>query len=284
MKVFKMVILSATLLLLTSCGDYGEKRIVKLVTADKETISFYYYDFTQEKPSFAVEQKENTGIENTITDILSENDYNLKLCSFVICDMSVIESNINELTSALLNSRFSPDICIVEGNTQDYEKYTDKPKSDYPLYSYNMTDGFINGVVENIDKNEKHIVQQNKVIRTLDRRQSFTVDAIGNIIDKGVYLFENQDKILTANLENINTFYSTENGKVNITLSAILKNYKGMPANKTSKEQFINLLEYNLDKDIREIYDDKILIKCLNLDWYTQLYKTDKIKVNIVIK
>ncbi|MBE6887382.1 MAG: hypothetical protein E7484_03060 [Ruminococcaceae bacterium] len=284
MKFFKLIILSAVLLL-TACSDYGEKRIVKLVTVNKENISFYYYDFKAEKPSFVIEQKQNTGIENTMTDILSENDYNLKLCSFVVCDKAVVEDNIGELVSALFNSRFSPDVSVVAGNTEeDCEKYTYMQNGKYPLHSYNMSKEALNGVVENAETHEKYVIYNSKTVRTLDDRKSFAVDAAGNAVTKGVYTFDNQGKTLTANLENINTFYSTENGMVNVTLSAILKNYKGMPANKESKQQFINLLEYNLDKDIRDIYEDSILTECLNLDWFRKAYNTDKIKVNIIIK
>ena len=49
MKAVKLIFLCVCLTVLSGCGDYGEKRIVKLITISDEEIVAYCYDFEQDK-------------------------------------------------------------------------------------------------------------------------------------------------------------------------------------------------------------------------------------------
>lgn len=281
-KIFAVLML---IMLLAGCGEYTDKRIVKLVTVDNKKVSIYYYDFSQENPSYLIEQADNNGIQDTFTQLLSEADYDLKLCRFVICEKSVITDNIAEMFYAVVNSGFSPDTAIMEGDTgEKTEDYIEDLKSDYPLYSYYVDNNKITGIVENTENKERHLIVDNKLYKTLSERQSFVFDVMCKTVNKGSYTFEKDDKLLTAVLENTDVYYTDNNGVMQINIVSVLKSYKGITANKNNKTAMTELLKTNMEKDIMYLYNDTVLAEKFKLNWYKNISGAESIKVNITIK
>ena len=56
------------IMLFTGCSEYGEKRLVKLVTVDKENISVFYYDYSAE----AVVDMLSNYLNPKVTEFLKE--------------------------------------------------------------------------------------------------------------------------------------------------------------------------------------------------------------------
>ncbi|MBQ7816771.1 MAG: hypothetical protein IJ339_05410 [Oscillospiraceae bacterium] len=284
MKKIKVFILFITVFLLTGCKEYGEKRIVTLMTADSENVAVYYYDFSSDEPSYLKEERENNGIENALIDILSKADYNLKLCKYAVVSKDIVESRINEVFFAVTDARFATDIAVIEGDTEKpAEFYTKIEKSNYPLYTYKVRDNNITGIVEKADENEKHIIYNNSLYKTIDPKQSFVIDMLTESIDRGIYVFENNTQQLAAYMENISSFYSEKDDNLHINISAVLKSYKGMPAGDKERQQFVELLKKSIKKETENILEDDIIVQSCDLLWYSKVEKFENVTVNIKI-
>jgi len=280
----KILILFMVCVFFSGCEEYGEKRIVKLITVDGDNISLYYYDYSQDKPTYLKEEKKNNGIKNTLVELLSENEYDLKLCKYAVCDTEVVMEETDIVYKTLIDAKFSPDICILEGDTKtDGEKYIEQKNKNYPVYSYKVSDAGITGVVEKADENIKNIIINSRNYKTLGREESFVFDLLGNNVKNGTYVFEHKENIMSAVLERISTFCYEDNNILNITLSAELKSYKGMAAGKDNKEDFIGILQNNLHNKAEEILQDKYIKDSFSLLWYKKAENFDAIKINIEI-
>lgn len=284
MKKIKTAIVLLLLLFLCGCKEYGEKRIVKLVIIDNENVSLYCYDYSSDKIDYVIEKSPNTGIENTLSQMLSENEYNLKLCKYVVCSDEIIKNFLPEVVDSIINLKFSTDVSIINGNTTENSiNYIELNDSRYPVYSYDIAENGINGIVENIDEKTKYIISEDEYIKTLPSNQSVAADIITNMINEGIYVFEFSGKTFSAYLENISTFYTADSDTLNLNITAVLKSYKGLPSNKTDKEYMIKLIKDNLNKDIYNLYADEKVVKTLKLDWVDKIYSTDSIQINISV-
>lgn len=282
-KKVKLILLLMLCLAFTGCRQYGEKRIVKLVTVDRDYISLYYYDYSQEKPSYLKAEKANSGIENTLVELLNESRYDLKLCKYAICDGETVRYGMQSLYTALMDARFSPDIIVAEGDTtQDAEKYIDSDQKKYPLYSCKAAEG-ITAVVENYDLGIKNMVVNSQLYTTLGTEQSVVFDMLTANIKSGSYSFKSNDSSFSAVLEGISVFYSVENGKLNINICASLKSYKGMAADKQSKAEFVDLLQKSIEKNALQLINDKTLAESFDLLWYGKVKPFDSVAINVKI-
>ena len=159
MKKYSVLIICLICLALSGCREYGEKRIVKLITIDANNISLHYYDHSAAKPAYLVEKGENKGIENTLTELLSQNEYDLKLCKYAVCDSNTVLYKAGELYDALIKTKFSPDIIIIQGDTTtESEKVVNISGKNYPIYNYYAENGRITGIIENLEDTQKNII------------------------------------------------------------------------------------------------------------------------------
>lgn len=285
MKKLNLAVIFLLLLMLAGCKEYGEKRIVKLITVNKDDITLYYYDYSLDKPGYSLQTKENTGIQNTLVQLLSENIYDLKLCRYAVCEKDIIEDNIDELVSGLINSKFSTDTVVIQGDTTAApEKYIQIKNSGYPIYSYYLENGKVNGVAENPDEQNKNIIIQGRLYRVLSPQSSFAMDIIKNNIKKGTYTFKHVADDFSAQLENISVFYSVKNDVAYITVNALLKSYKGMPSNTTDKHTFVSYTQKSLEEDIRTLFDDVYMAEKLKLDWFEKLGDFSSIDIAVEIR
>jgi len=285
MKLSKILVILVLVLSVTGCKEYGEKRIVKLLTISDDKISIYYYDYSADKPSYNVAEKENTGIENTLVQLLSDHEYDLKMCRYVVCDSNIIENNIEELFNGLVNSKFSMDTVIIQGDTDaEPEKYTELKKYSYPIYSYYVENGKINGIAENATDNTKNVIADSKLHTILTQQQSFAFDIIKNNIDNGTYVFEHNGVQLSANLENITVFCTVKNDTAHITVDAMLKSFKGMPSNKTSKQQFMEIAQNSIKNNIIYLLDDRCMTENLKLNWFDNLGSCNAVDIQVNLK
>ena len=224
MKKYKLMIVLISLLIFTGCNEYGEKRIVKLVTINEENITLYYYDYSKEKPSYLTESMVNIGIENTLTELLSTAEYDTKLCEYAVCSEDIIENNMTELFKGLMNSKFSPGIVIVEGDvTGNDENYIELEKKNYPLYTAYVTNEDITLIVENAESNNKKIIIDGVVYKTLYEQESFLLDLLQGKIKRGTYNFETAGKKYAVRLENIKLRHSFNGNTLNLKIDAVLK-------------------------------------------------------------
>lgn len=284
MKRLNIVLLLSVLTLFTGCREYGEKRIVKLVTIDKENVSLYYYDYSSDKPAYLTETAKNNGVEDTLTQLLSENDYDLKLCQFAVCEASIVNENMENLFFALTNSKFSPHISVIIGDTtEESAKYIDYDDSSYTLFTYMVNENNITGIVENPDENTKNVIIDNKLYRQLSSQQSFVLDILGKKLKEGIYAFKYNDKNFSAQLENITVFYSVKDKIMTVNISAILKSYKGMASNEKAKKEFLAILSNQFKKDAADLFSDVKLAQKFNLLWYKNIADFDKVDVKILI-
>lgn len=280
MKKLSIVIVFLAAICMTGCKEYGEKRIVTLLLADKEKIAVYYYDFSAEKPTYLKEEKVNNGIKNTLIELLAENDYDLKLCKYAVVSEDVIKNDINELFFALTDARFAPDIVILQGDTEaDAEKYMELEKDNYPIYDYNFDNGLIDAAVEMADSDEKNIIIDNNLYKKINDRQSFVLDMLCNKVKGGEYIFQQGNKNLSANLDRINTYYSVKNGVLKISITAVVKSYKGLPSDKKYKQQLSDLLKTDIKSNAESLLKDSLIAENLNLLWFRQVKEFSKIKV-----
>ncbi len=285
MKKIRLLLVLMLCIIFSGCREYGEKRIVKLITVDKDNISLYYYDYSQEKPTYLIEEKKNSGIENTIVDLLSENEYDLKLCKYAVCDADIISEEADLVYKALIETKFSPDICILEGDTKsDGEKYIEQKDKYYPIYSYKVSNDKITGVVEKADENIKNVIIDSRFYKTLESEESFVFDVLNNNVKKGIYTFEYKDDKMSAVMENISTYYCADNNILDISIYANLKSYKGMASGKEKKRIFADILQENLKRNAENILKDKQIAEGFDLLWYRKVENFDEIKINVKIK
>ena len=285
MKKYKIAIVLIMLLMFTGCNEYGEKRIVKLLTINEENITLYYYDYSKDKPVYLTETMVNTGIENTLTDLLSIAEYDLKLCEYAVCSEDVIENNMTELFEGLINSKFSPCIVVVEGKiTGDDEKYIDIEKKNYPLYTAHMTEAGVTSIVENADNYEKKIITDGVLYKTLYQQESFVLDVLGGKIKQGTYIFESAGKKYAVKLENIKLNYSFDGNNLNLKIDAVLKSYKGLSSNKEDKKLISEMAERSIKKNADNIFNDALLTDKFKLLWYKAINDVNQINVSVNIK
>lgn len=285
MRFFKIISLMLFAVILNGCTEYGEKRIVKLITIDKDNIAVYYYDYSQEKTAYLKEERENNGIENTIVQLLSENQYDLKLCKYAVCDKETVTDGISSVYKGLMHSKFSPDIVIIAGDTSaDYEKYIEMEDKNYPVYTCFSKDNLITGVVETADSTDKNIIIDSVLYKTLEREQSFVFDILNNNVNKGIYSFLKDGNNLSANLEQLSAYYYVKDGVLNICISAELKSYKGMPSDEKNKQLFIKLLEDSIKLNAKELIEDKKLAENLNLLWYRNIEDFNTVNIEADIR
>ena len=285
MKKIKAVIIAVICLIFTGCGECGEKRIVNFITVDREKISVYYSDFSDKKPAYIKVEKENKGIKNTLTDILSEDDYDLKLCRFAVVNSDIADNSMNELFFALTDNRFAPDIIILEGDTNlKADEYQKINKSLYPVYNYNIKNGSLSGIVEQLEGKEKKIIINDKLYKKLNEQQGFVFDVLNNSIKNEMYVIENNGEIYSAELENINRCYSVTKDTLCINITATIKSYKGAPSNVTDKERIEKLVEADIKKNAGELLRDKTITENFNLllNEKTDDFKKIEIDVNII--
>ena len=282
MKIIKILIVAAVCLVFTGCKEYGEKRIVNLITVNSDKIAVYYYDFSKEEVTYLKEEKVNTGIKNTLVSMLSEADYDLKLCRYAVVSDEIIHNKIKELYFALTDNRFAPDIIILEGKTNlEPEEYKKTDEYAYPLYNYSVKNNMISCAVEKLDNNEKSIVIDNSFYRLLNRQQSFAFDILSRTKKQGTYVWENNETELSAELDKINTFYSVENRTLYINITAVIKSYKGMQAGSEYKKIIKDLIEKDICNNVTEMLEDKIMTNKFNLLLYEKSEHYDKINVNV---
>lgn len=285
MKIIKSAtVILLSVLILCGCSSYGEKRIVKLITIDRDSVKLHYYDYSKDDPSFLVEEKHNSGVENTLVELLSEAEYDLKLCQYAVCSSDMVKNSTAEIYSALINTKFSPDITIIVGDTADKaETYTKMKTGDYPLYTYKEDYKGITGVVENYDKKEKEIIISSRYYKTLDDRSSFVFDVLSGNIKNGVYAFERNGENISVTLENIMVFHSAEKDMLKINITARLKSYKGLPADEINKSKAALYAQADIAATARALTDDAYLAENLNLLWYGKTANFDGVKINVKI-
>ncbi len=284
MNKIKILFIIVMIIMLSGCKNYGEKRIVKLLTINQSKISIYYYDYSKDEVGYLKEEREYTDIGNSLTDILSEKDYELKLCQYAVVEDEVIHNKLNELFFSLTNSKFSSDIAIIETeNFEDIEKYIDLKQRNYPIYTYWINENTVSGVIENPDTMEKDIIIANNVYKTLTPQQSFIFDAINKKVKKGIYFFEEDEKKYSINLDNIDIYYYVKDEVIYMNFSCNIKNYKGAPSGQKNKSELINLAKKNLQEVITSIISDDIIRDKFNLLWYRQVEYFDSVSININI-
>ena len=284
MNKIKILIVVAIVIMLSGCKDYGEKRIVKLLTVDQSKVSIYYYDYSKEEVDYLKEEREYTDIGNVLTDILSEEDYELKLCQYVVVEKEVIHNKLNELFFSLTNSKFSPDIAIIETeNPEDIKKYIDLKQRNYPIYTYCIDGNTISGVIENPDTMEKDIIISDNVYKILTPQQSFIFDIINKKINKGIYFFENEGKKYSINFDNLDVYCYVKDDILYMNFSGNIKNYKGAPSGDKDKKKLIELAQKNIQEVVSSIISDDIIAEKFNILWYRQVDYFDSIIININI-
>ena len=286
MKNIKLVLVLIAFVMFYGCigsGEHATEKIVKLVTIDDENITIYCYDYSEEKPSYKKEQTKNNGIENTLIEILSRDKYNLKLCRYVVCDENIVDNEINSVFSALIESKFSPDISVIKGNVNDGEKYIETINDLYPIYSYDVTDNKINGVVKDADTGENGIIVDSSLYKILNKEQSFIFDILKGNIKNGIYLFKKDDKNFMAELERISVYNTVVNGVLNVNIFVNVKSYKGMTADVAGKKEFEIYLENSIKENAERIYNDKVIAEEFNLLWYSKIDEFNNIKINVCI-
>ena len=286
MKKIKLILALIAFVVFYGCignSGHGDSRIVKLVTIDDENITIYCYDYSEEKPSYTKVQMKNSGVENTIAEILSQNRYNLKLCRYVVCGENIVDNDINSVFSALIESKFSPDIAIINGDVNDGEKYIEEVNDLYPIYSYKLADNKINGVVRNADTAENKIIVDSSLYKTMDKEQSFVFDILNGNIKNGIYLFEKDNKNYVAEMERISVYNTVVDNVLKVNIFADLKSYKGMTADAYSKKEFSKYLENNIKENGERIYNDEVIVAKFNLLWYSKIENFADIEINVCI-
>lgn len=270
--------------MLTGCHEYGEKRIVSTVVADKDVVAVYYYDFTQESTAYLKEVRQNNGIKTALTEILSQNDYNLKMCRYAVVSEEIVNNGINEVFFALTDNRFAPDTVIIEGNTklaaEDYENIN---KPFYPVYNYSFKNSGVNAVIEKISSGEKIIVIDNKVYRELDSSQSIVFDILCNVTGDCIYMINDNNTVIMAELNKANAFRYAEKNNLTINISAVLKSYKGMPSDNRTKESVCRMLEKDISYQVKSLLTDKTLADNFGILWYENTDDFEDISVNVNI-
>ena len=280
-----MIFVITICVLFSGCKEYGEKRIVNFIVADDKKIAVYYYDFSSEEETSIKEEYLNMGIENTLVDMLSDHEYNLKLCRYIVVDEEYLQNNIREIYFALTDCRFAPDIVILAGDTNlEFAEYLNTDKRYYPIYNYKFYNDDICGVVERLNGNGKILIYNDRVIQKIDDKTSLIFDILNNIAKTVVYTFEYQDSLISAKLDNIKTFQYTDRDTLNISVTAIMKNYKGMAADIERREYLKQLLEEDIHKQAQTLLQDTFLAEKFGLVWCgkTSDYKNVNINVNII--
>lgn len=265
---------------LTSCKEYGEKRIVKLLTVDSENVAVYYYDYSKDSVSYLKEETENTDIKNSLTQLLSGSNYDLKLCKYALVEEDIIKTDFENLFYSLTNSKFSPDISILKWNKEDdpvdfinYNYYA------YPIYSYNIKNNSISGIVGDTESEEKYVINSGEIYTKLNENQSFALNILNNVAVSGTFTVEKDGEIISVYTERISLFYKVNNGVLNVAVFGDLKSYKGAPSGDDAKKEVSFLAEKELENNIKFLLEDKTIQQEFNLLWYENVENFNKINV-----
>jgi len=284
LRKISLFLMVMSVLLFTGCKDYGEKRIVSLLLADSEKVALYYYDFSADKPTYLKEEKINKGLKNTLTEMLAENDYDLKLCKYAVVSEDVIKNNMSDLFFALTDTRFAQDIVIVKGDTdKNANDYTELKKDRYPIYNYRHSGESISCIVENAENEEKNIIINNILYKILNRQQGFCFDILSGNASSGVYYFLYGGENYSAQLNTISTFNSVKDNTLYINISAVLKSYKGMPSGKKYKRKMEKILAEDIAHNVKEVLSDKVITERFDILWYKNVEDFGKININVNI-
>ena len=89
---------------------------------------------------------------------------------------------------------------------------------------------------------------------------------------------------MSANLENITVFCTVKNDTAQITVDAMLKNFKGMPSNKTSKQQFMEIARSSIKNNIISLLDDRYMTEKLKLNWFDNLGSCKAVDIQVNLK
>lgn len=289
MKKINLIFLLILLLSLTGCKEYGEKRIVKMLTITQQEISVIYYNYSTHEVQYDKVSKENAGIQNTIVDILKNDRYDLKLCQYCIVDEAIAKEQLTEVFSALNNSKFSPDINLVcTDNFINIEKYLQQTLIKNPIYNFDYRSNTINATLPlKKSENSKIIISDGKKNKIINETQYTILDILTNQSNSYRYNFYEKNQALSADLENATTSYGVKNNTLCIDIFARLVAYRGMSSGDKIKNDFLQILKKSIDSQVRGIYKQEILTDQYNLFWYNQVKpfsKEKEIKITINIK
>ena len=284
MKINKLLLVLLFAIALSGCKEYGEKRIVKLLTVDREYVTVYYYDYNAEEPSYKTEKMENKGIENTFVKLLSENDYDLKLCKYAVLSDETAQNQIYKVFNALNQSKFSPDIKLVVGDTfENCEKYIESDNTSYPLYSYGLNNGNVTAIIQNADNGQRNIIIDSMQYTVLNKQQGYMLDVLCKNISNGVYGFTDGEKEYSADLGFISTFYCVESNTLKVNIAAMMKSYKGIVSDNKNRKVFKQILAENMEQTAVKLLNDSIIIENFGLDWYSKIKPYNSININVYI-
>ncbi|MEG0019797.1 MAG: hypothetical protein RR728_04545, partial [Oscillospiraceae bacterium] len=247
------------------------------LTVSEKEISVMCYSYGADKVQYDKLAQKNEGLQNSVVELLKDGSFDLKLCQYCIVDSYVAKYQIQELFSALNNAKFSPDINVVAAdNFEAIEEYLDGNEVKNPIYNWQLNSKGISAKMPIIGKENAEIVMLNSCFyTTIKENQAYFIRTITNMPSKGSYNFNYGDKIFSAVLEDANTYYSVKNNVLTVKLMAKLATYRGMTSGKNNREEFIQLAQQTIKREIEAIYEDDGLVEQYNLFWYKKVKEFD---------
>ncbi|MEG0091325.1 MAG: hypothetical protein RSA20_05860 [Oscillospiraceae bacterium] len=289
MKTFKILWAILLLLLLSACNECGDKRIVKLLSVTEREISAVCYSYKEEKGQYETISVKNEGIQDTLLKILEGDSYDLKLCQTCIVDEKIAQNQASEVFAALNSAKFTPDISVV--CAQDFsnmEKYLEKPAIKNHIYNWRLNQEKVSATIPIIEQGEGTIVILDGEAKGIaGEGQTTLLNILTGKTGSESYNFNYEGREYSAILENISTYYGKKNGGLCVSITAKLAVYRGMSGGKENRKKFIELVKWDMEKEIMNIYKSADMTRRYNLRWYEKvdprLEGSDvEIKINIL--
>lgn len=286
--IYILLLLIQMLIFLTGCKEYGEKRIVKMLSITEDEISMLVYNYAGEKVQYDTISKKNDGIQNTIIDILKKEKFDLKLCQYCFIDEATADNKAKEVFLALNSAKFSPDINLVATNDfEDMERHLGEDLIKNPIYNFTYDKGEINGTIplENATKSEIIIKNSKKQI-VINETQLVLLNILTNKTSKHRYNFFYGGQSYSADLENATTSYGAQNNTLDVEIFTRLVSYKGMSVGQKEKREFETIMRQSMEEEAEKIFKNTDLTEEYNLFWYNNVKSiaTDgKVSVKIQI-
>lgn len=288
MRKIRLIFLILIMIFFSSCSDYQTLyvRNMKIDYDDeKYNIIFEYYDFSSQDENFNTSEYSGIDLEKLCIKAINDKNFNFRLLENVYIAPQLFTNDINLIFYVINSIKIPLKTNIVCFIGEDFTNYKPDLISSC-LYNFSLDAGKVNGLISIYDETDKYngglIIANGKIVKYLDKNQWKVLNLLtGNINDLS---FEFREGYMSAKLEWCNVYFHG-NEKINVEITAKLKEYNGIADTILHNDILLDFLENELENTVYHLFNDVIVAKECNLMWYSK-YKNinnDNINVNITI-
>lgn len=297
MKKYKIILLIFSLLVFTSCSSNERTgNVVKSLVIQEDLgvykAIFICYDYSEKEIAYKFVENEAYNINNAVIGLLNKDNFDLKLCEYLILQDSIAEEKLNEVFSVVNSAKFSQGLNLICIKTNKaLEKIFISENIENPLCDFIFKDQKVTAqipMLDGVNYNEinRILIIDNKMYKKLNMQECIVLDMLVQKSKQAKYKFYLDEKEMMANISDIKVVFSDDNAQMTVNIFAQLNSYHGLEAGQKGRKKFIDLFKKELSKTVLSIYNDKVIKDVYHLDWYKKMnnLKSEDIAINIEIK